>query len=163
MTKRPGTFQVARCKDAVYVRVDGLGTMTNGPTFQGFVDAMRKEGYRSFVVDLSGCRGVDSTFMGILLGATSDCAGGLVVLNAGPHCRKQLASVGLDRLLRFEEHDLDLPRGVQLTELQDAPASSSARLKVIMHAHKELVRFDKRNEAKFGPLLREIVERLGDG
>src|SRR5688572_4837700 len=94
-----GTFRVARSGGTVYVRVSGLGNMNNSVTLKAFADQMLSEGYRNFVVDLADCRGVDSTFMGILLEFRS----GLVVVNANAHCRRQMESIGLHRVLRIPE------------------------------------------------------------
>ncbi len=155
-----GTFEVARASDTVYVRVSGLGTMNNSMTLQGFLDEMLKLDFRRFVIDLDACRGVDSTFMGILAGLAAESGGGLLLLNCSPHCLKQIKSVGLHRLLSLENGPAGLPAGVILHELPKATANPVERLKLIMRAHKELIRFDKKNEEVFGAFLRSIVKDL---
>lgn len=156
-----GSFRVARSGDTVYVCVSGLGTMTNSMTLSGFANAMTQEGYGRFVIDLERCRGVDSTFMGVLVGL-NERAGGVVIVNAGPHCLKQLASVGLDRILKIDARPQALPDGVALTKLPEAAESPMERLRLIAKAHKELIRVDRRNEAKFGAFLQGIVRELGE-
>jgi anti-anti-sigma regulatory factor len=161
-----GVFRIARSGDAVYVRVVGLATMQNSTTFKEFADRMQADGYRRFVVDLAECRGVDSTFMGLLLGLA--CGGGerrdaLVIVNANAHCRKQLESIGLHRLLKIQAEPADLPKDLALHELPEAEASPVQRLKLIMKAHQDLIAIDKKNEEKFGAFLRDIAKNLGRG
>lgn len=161
--KPTGGFRVARSKDTVYVQVIGLGTMNNSSTFKGFADQMTRKGYRHLVCDLGPCRGVDSTFMGLLAGLRGDLDG-LVIINAGAHCRQQLGSVGLDCILQIEERPQALPAGVVLHELPSREtAGAIERLKMIMRAHEALVRVDRRNEEKFGAFLRNIASGLGEG
>jgi hypothetical protein len=170
-----GVFKIARQGDAVYVRVVGLATMTNSVTFKEFADRMQKEqGFRRFIVDLAECRGVDSTFMGLLLGLahpsrdSGPSAGkgagpdALTVVNAGAHCRKQMESIGLHRLLKILPDPAEIPRGLELHELPEAETSPVARLKLIMKAHQDLIAIDKKNEEKFGAFLRDIQKNLGD-
>ena len=154
-------FQVARSEETVYVRVVGLGTMNNATTFQGFSDAMDRKGYRHLIVDLEDCPGVDSTFMGMLLGL-SGRDGQLVIVNTSKHCRNQMASVGLDHVLTFSDEPHELPRGVRMAEWPPGAQHSGDRVKLIMRAHKELIRIDRRNEAKFGAFLRAMTQQLGE-
>jgi len=99
----------------VYVRVMGLGNMSNAPVLKVFSEKMIEEGFRRYIIDLESCRGIDSTFMGTLLDiATSAREGdrptkkptdsdpgelGVLLVNVDDHCRKQLSSVGLDAFL----------------------------------------------------------------
>ena len=162
--KQPtGVFRIARSRDAIYVRVVGLGSMSNSATFKDFVDRMQVEGYRRFVVDLAECRGVDSTFMGILLGLShcEEGGGGLVVVNANAHCRRQMESIGLHRILKIQAQPADVPKDLELHELPEAEASPLQRLKLIMKAHQDLIALDKKNEEKFGAFLKDIAKNLG--
>jgi anti-anti-sigma regulatory factor len=158
-----GTFKIARSGDAVYARVCGLGNMANSATFKEFIDRMQLEGYRRFVVDLAECRGVDSTFMGILLGVTH--GGGrdaLVVVNANAHCRRQMESIGLHRVLRIESDPAAFPKDLALHELPEAEKSAIERLKLIRKAHEDLLAIDKKNEERFGAFLRDVAKNLGE-
>lgn len=156
-----GGFKVARSSDTIYVQVEGLGTMNNSVTLEGFARRMAKRGYRKLVIDLGPCRGIDSTFMGLML-SLSSLLTELVIVNMNPHCLKQLRSVGLDCLLRIDEEPCHLPRGVVLADLASQAPTQSVRLKLIKRAHQELIRADARNERKFGAFLRDIVKHLGD-
>jgi anti-sigma B factor antagonist len=157
-------FFVARSKSGIYIRVHGLGNMYNAPTFNAFAEKMMADGYSRFVIDLGPCRGVDSTFMGTLLGMSSrakeaDGDGGLVLINVGDRCRNQLSSIGLDAFLTFRETPAKLP-DVELRRLGGKEVSQKERLQLILRAHRDLVAVDKRNESKFGPFLRSILKDI---
>ncbi|HZV02639.1 MAG TPA: STAS domain-containing protein [Planctomycetota bacterium] len=171
-------FEVARAGDVVYVRVHGLGNMSNAPVLKAFSDKMIEEGYRRFIVDLENCRGIDSTFMGTLLDtATSAREGdkptkrslkdsdpgdpGVLLVNVDDHCKKQLTSVGLDAFLPVAPDRASLPKGVELRVLEIKDVSAQERLKLILKAHQELVAIDQRNEAKFGAFLKDLLADLG--
>ncbi|GIW71738.1 MAG: hypothetical protein KatS3mg102_1280 [Planctomycetota bacterium] len=163
MRKPQGVVQVARAADTVYIRIVGLGTMHNAPTFRAFVERMRQEGFRRFVLDLVECTGVDSTFMGVMLGVHQASAepDALVVLNASGHCLSQMRAVGLDRVLTFGREPAALPEGIELHALPEVEAGLAERMRLMQKAHHNLVALDRRNEAKFGAFLAELDRQLG--
>lgn len=157
-------FYVARSSEGVYIRVHGFGNLQNTPIFKAFVEKMIEEGFPRIVVDLGPCRGVDSTFMGTLLGlhkiATDQEAGaGVVLINTPSHCHKQLSSIGLDSFLSFVDSPQE-PPNIEIRRLEATQVSASEQLQIIIKAHKDLIAADERNEAKFGPFLRSILKDI---
>src|SRR5262245_53366010 len=73
--KRPAPFLVARSRSAIYVRVQGLGSMHTASTLEAFAEAQVREGARQLVLDLRDCTGVDSTFMGLVLTISNQLRG----------------------------------------------------------------------------------------
>jgi anti-sigma B factor antagonist len=167
MVRDQNYFEVARSRFGVYIKVHGFGNLTNAPIFNAFADKMVDEDWTRFVVDLETCRGVDSTFMGMLLGVQAkardrsgdDSDTGLLLVNVSDHCRKQLSSIGLDAFLSFRDVPTTLPR-VELRRLEAPEVSPNERLSLILKAHQDLVAFDRRNASKFGPFLRSILRDL---
>lgn len=155
-----GMFLVARARDTAYVRVVGLGTAVTCATFVGFAEAMAKQGYRRLVCDLAECRGIDSTFMGTLARLRGDIAD-VVLVNTSSHCLQQLRSVGIDHLLHVEETPQEIPKGVTLLPLSCAEATPRDRAKLILRAHQELIRLDRKNEQLFGAFVRGLEREVG--
>ncbi len=62
---------VARGRDLVVIRVVGRGNMLNAPALQEFSDEQRKAGFVHFLFDFERCIGLDSTFMGVMVGMYS--------------------------------------------------------------------------------------------
>ena len=159
------SFEVAKSEDAIYVRVHGLGSMTTAPTMEAFVEKQVEDGARQLVVDLGKCSGVDSTFMGTLLGISNRLrdlgpGAGVALINVDQHARKQLSSVGLDAFLTLVDGETELPRRLKLVELPTRTVSDRERLKLMLRAHKDLVAADERNRAKFGAFLEAIVSEF---
>lgn len=167
MSAKRAPFQIAVSGKAVYVRIHGLGSMHTAPTIEGFAKRVIKGGARQFVFDLANCTGVDSTFMGMLLGLSKRVtkpddgkARGCVLINVNDHANKQLSSVGVDAFVSIKEGDTELPKGLKLTELDVVEASDQERMKLMVRAHKDLIAANEKNRAKFGPFLKAIVAEL---
>ncbi|MCZ7647000.1 MAG: STAS domain-containing protein [Planctomycetota bacterium] len=64
----PNRLSVARGAGMVIIRVTGSGNMMTAPALQEFADEQRLAGFRRFLFDLCECRGMDSTFMGCIVG-----------------------------------------------------------------------------------------------
>jgi hypothetical protein len=65
---------VARGSDLVVIRVVGKGNMVNAPALADFADEQRKAGFSRFVFDMERCLGLDSTFMGVMVGMHASVA-----------------------------------------------------------------------------------------
>ena len=154
-----GRYLVATSSEAVYLRVVGLGTMRNCVAFKRFADEVRAGGCDKFVIDLAQCQGFDSTFMGVLLGLVF-AKTTVVVINVSPQHRELLRGVGLHRLLRLCDSTVETPE-FHLKELEIAPASAASRARVMLSAHENLAKVDRRNEEKFGTFIRALREDLG--
>ncbi|MBI3828071.1 MAG: STAS domain-containing protein [Planctomycetes bacterium] len=59
---------VARGAGMVVVRVIGMGNMATAPALNEFLEREREDGFRRFLFDMAQCRGLDSTFMGCMVG-----------------------------------------------------------------------------------------------
>lgn len=59
---------VARGSDLVVIRVIGKGNMLTAPALADFADEQRRRGFTRFLFDMERCEGLDSTFMGVMVG-----------------------------------------------------------------------------------------------
>ena len=155
-------IRVARTTNAVFVGVVGQGNMNNSGTFRAFADRMVSAGYRNFVVDLAECRGMDSTFLGILFSITQVPSGSdptdLIVVNPGPANVKLLEGVGLAEVVKVKREPTKIP-SLSYEILEDNP-DPARRLQTIREAHENLLRLDRKNEEQFGPFLRALTQEL---
>jgi hypothetical protein len=138
---------------------------------------MVREGFVRFVIDLEGCRGLDSTFMGTLLDVSTTARegakankppkreqqekahsdAGVLLVNVDRHCERQLQSVGLDTFVPIRGGETSLPSGIELRSLEIKDVSVGERLRIILKAHQELIAVDSRNRAKFGPFIEGLL------
>src|SRR5271156_4504003 len=96
---------VARSGDLGFVKVVGRGSFQNSGCLKAFYLQLLKEGVTRFVIDLSACTYLDSTFLGILLGLglklRESGKGLLNILNASSRNLEILRNLGLDRLIQL--------------------------------------------------------------
>ena len=160
--KSKNVIRVARTKDAVFVGVVGLGNMNNSITFRAFADRMVSTGYRRFVVDLADCRGMDSTFLGILFSLTQTPPGTdraeVIVVNPSPTTLKLLEEVGLNAVLKVKREATSVPS--LSFEVLEESTDPDRRLQTIREAHENLLRLDRKNEEQFGPFLKALSKEL---
>jgi len=161
----------------VYVRVVGRGTFQNGPPLRRFALEMIKRGYQQFIIDLGQCRGMDSTFLGLLAGIglclhQNGRNGKVRIIQMNDRNRELLQTLGLDRLFDMNPGDdrraeqpvppeaefhslpeagtVDLPR-----ELEKYEAAG-----LMLEAHDNLIQVDQRNADQFQDLIRCLREKI---
>jgi anti-sigma B factor antagonist len=119
------------------------------------------------VVDLAGCTGMDSTFMGTLAGLAARLSsmdgGGLQIAEPGERNRRSLEDLGLDFLM-----EIDPPSAAwrgKVSEIRDLlrahqPSESHGhrqRGRHVLEAHENLTRVNVRNARAFA----DVVTLLG--
>lgn len=151
---------------AIWLRVIGRGTFQTSPGLKRYCKEMIDRGQRKFIIDLSECELMDSTFMGAITGialSLRDKAGNcsLEVVRANDRNASLLHNLGLDQLFTVRKigdpNTPQLPEPSppmqQLTQPASGPDSSE-----ILDAHKALVQADQANAARFQDVL-ELLEK----
>lgn len=152
---------MARTEDTVILRPVGLGNMKVAMGMMDFITEMLKAGFRQFVFDLTDCKGLDSTFMGAMVGlaaASTEHGGGTTVVNAGTANTELLQIVGADKFVRLKgDYKME---DIETERLEAASPSPERRLELVKKAHENLVDIDRRNAARFGAFLRQLSSEL---
>jgi anti-sigma B factor antagonist len=159
---------VATHKTVALIDVKGRGSFKNGPALKQFAVSAMGEGCRDFVIDMAGCRGMDSTFMGVLAGVAlrlrREGDGRVVMINLSAANKNLLQTLGLDRVLSIHEAGVsdaglrqDLAVLTEVNVLDTAAVDEKFTLETMLTAHKDLVRTDAANFPKF----QNVIEYLG--
>jgi len=152
---------VARTEDTVILRPVGLGNMKVAMGLMDFSNEMIRTGFASFVFDLSCCKGLDSTFMGAMVGlaaASEEHGGTTSVVNASTSNVELLQIVGADKFLRLRgEYRME---NIETESLDVSSPSPERRLELVKKAHENLVDIDRRNAERFGAFLRQLSREL---
>jgi anti-sigma B factor antagonist len=147
----------------ILFRVQGLGNMHNAIPLADFADSAMKTGARRFAFDLSGCEGMDSTFMGTLVGIAlsvrETTEGWVCLLNTSPANRELLEIVGADKFFLFDA-SLAVNKELGMTPLPNVEMSAEGRLRLVRKAHENLAEINKYNEKQFGSILRSMSAEL---
>lgn len=160
---RSDRIEVARSQDVVLVRVHGLARLANAMIFEEFCADMIERKFRYFIIDLADCRGMDSTFMGILVGLAQTTFENkethVCLINASDYCKTLLRTLGLERIVRIVNVPIRLPR-VAGFALEDVPCSDEERLAIVQRAHENLVKLDERNARELGSFLAVLKDEI---
>lgn len=155
-------YEVARDGGTVIVRALGLSNMKNAPMIDAFLGEITRQQITMVCVDLSSCTGMDSTFMGLLVGRSQQFAAKntrLVIVNPTASASRLLNMLGLDQVIPVIacEQKTDL-RFVSL-ETGDAVAPRE-RLALIKRAHEDLASLSDANQGKFAAFLTALERDL---
>ena len=139
------------------LQVRGRPGYENCASARNFFIERRSAGCREFIVDLKECRGVDSTFLGILAGlanALSAEGGSLVLARPGEGLLMNIRNLGLDRLLKIAA-DPGF-EAAQAAPLPGGGADEFQQAKMILEAHENLARANPSG----APVFLDVVEFL---
>ncbi|MBI5394210.1 MAG: STAS domain-containing protein [Verrucomicrobia bacterium] len=188
MENTHNNISVGVTNNLVFIKVEGKGTFQISQPLRQLSLEMIGRGYREFVVDLSDCSSMDSTFLGVLAGmclrlqnltaanskpATPPGAGATKVhlANLNARCLEVLRALGIDRLfcldvceLRIGGQAASLPTQAALQPLQPPPAAAAAsrerQAEVMLEAHRTLMEIEPQNVPKFKDVVRFISEDI---
>jgi anti-anti-sigma factor len=149
------SYLVARAGRTVFVRSVGLANMKNAPMLDAFLREALGQGVVHVCVDLSACSGMDSTFMGLLVGFSQELTqtkGRLVVVNPTIQNGKLLDMLGVSAVLPVIAQVQ--PADLEFVVIPVNPAiSPGQRLEIVKRAHQNLVGLSEANAAKFSSFL----------
>lgn len=129
--------------------------MKNAPMLDSFLREAIGQGARQVCVDLSACSGMDSTFMGLLVGFSQELVkvqGQLLVVNPTTQNLKLLDMLGVSDVLPVIEQ-VD-PAQLEFVVIPANPTVSPVeRMEIVRRAHQHLVSLNATNESKFAAFL----------
>lgn len=152
------SFLVSAYSDPVVVRINGKANYLNCNAFREFIEKMVDDGKAHFVLDFENCKGMDSTFLGILAGTALELRkqtppGVLLICNLGERNHELVCNLGLQNILTIGE---DLPGSIDeadkegFSELKNIEVSNA---KSVLKAHENLVKANAENAAKFQDVI----------
>lgn len=152
------------------IACSGKGNFLNSPALRAVCDEGIAAGAMLIVIDLHGCTGMDSTFMGTLAGVgrrLSLLGGQLQIADPKEKCRNQLESLGLNGLLEIEP-PVAIWRGkmeacrLQLVAVdEDGVAMTGVdRAQHVLNAHVALSDISESNAEKFKGVLEILSEEV---
>ncbi len=157
------------------IKLIGKANCTSTPEFQTLFTELWKQGCRHFVLDLSECAFMDSTFLGILAWAglkvnpsPPDKDERVVELyNPTANIADLIESLGVLHLFQVTQGQASLPAGGATREITPAqPTSeackrtSEACKRTSLAAHQLLIQINPANAAKFKDVVAFLAEDL---
>ena len=153
-----------------WIRCEGKGSFLNSPAMKCFGDQRISAGERCLVVDLGGCPGMDSTFMGTLAGMAARLSaqdgGVLQVADTSSRNRRSLEDLGLDFLLEIDppaavwRGALDLVRERLKPPERGGPVNPIQRAVHVLEAHQVLAETNDKNSKTFSNVVALLEEEV---
>jgi len=155
-------------KDFACVKIAGRANFTFSPDFKTLLTELNQKGYNHFVVDLSECVLMDSTFLGVLagFGMMTNPGGGtpghceIELANPSPRVAELLENLGVLHLFKVITGPLQLPADVQTEVPTSINPTHEQITRTSLEAHQTLMAAHPDNVARFKDVAQFLAEDL---
>lgn len=161
-------LQVCVREEAVWVKISGRANFTVSVDFKSLVNGLRAQGRRRFVLDLTDCLLMDSTFLGVLARISLDMAEAetpdgprsIELLNPSERVADMLENLGV--LSLFGILRCSPEAGVKLEEVAVGAVkiSKTENSRNCLEAHRTLMEVCAENVARFKDVTKFLEEDL---
>jgi len=149
------------------IRIIGRANFTSSVDFKALVDELRQKGCNCFVLDLSECVLMDSTFLGVLAGLGlklgsgngGQARHGVELFNPSPRITELLETLGVLHLFRLTQGTFAAPAATQPVEHMPASPSKAEVTRTCLEAHQTLIDLSPANAARF----KDVTQFLAEG
>jgi anti-sigma B factor antagonist len=157
-----------------WIKISGRASFNSSVDFKSLVNGLSQRGFSRFVLDLTDCPLMDSTFLGVLAGLglkfgsarNGDPHASIELLNPKPRIQDLLENLGVSHL--FKVINGQEPAAGKMTPVD--PGSTKPDRKEIsrtcLEAHQTLMNINPANIAKFkdvAQFLAEDLKKMDDG
>ncbi|HZF01647.1 MAG TPA: STAS domain-containing protein [Methylomirabilota bacterium] len=154
-------------KNFACVKIAGRANFTFSPDFKTLLTELIQKGYNHFVVDLSECVLMDSTFLGVLagfgmknnpVGLAEHCE--IELANPSPRVAELLENLGVIQLFKVTNGPLQLPEDVQASVPNSINPTHEEITRTSLEAHRILMAAHPDNIVRFKDVAQFLAEDL---
>jgi anti-anti-sigma regulatory factor len=149
------------------VKITGRANFCSSPDFKTLLAELVQKGYTHFIIELSECVLMDSTFLGILaqfgLKLNSDGAAGkpgIELMNPNSRVTELLENLGVLHLFKTASGALELPDDVRTCTPESIHPTHEQIARTSLEAHQTLMAMNPENVARFKDVTRFLAEDL---
>lgn len=155
-------------KQFACVKLVGRANFNSSLDFRTLVTELQAKGLSCFVIDLSECSLMDSTFLGVLagFGLKMRQPGGdtetarVTLLNPNARVTELLDNLGMSELFRITQGTLTPPEVVTACPTNTGQASREDLTRACLEAHETLMAINPENVARFKDVAKFLAEDL---
>jgi len=167
MSTPTAKLSVLVCKDFTCVKIAGRANFMSSPDFKTLLTELNQKGYSRFIIDLSECVLMDSTFLGVLAGfglvmnpgGKSDTCD-IELLNPSPRVRELLENLGVLSLFKLTTLAPQLPDDAKVSAPDPVNLTQEQITRTCLEAHKTLMAVNPDNVARFKDVTQFLAEDL---
>lgn len=150
------------------VQIAGRANFTSSVDFKNLLDQLLQRGYTCFVLDLTDCVLMDSTFLGVLAGfglrlnspQTDHITRVIQLFNPNSRISELLENLGVLHLFKVTEGSVQTPDGAAPKDVKSANASREEVTRTCLEAHKTLMDINPDNVQRFKDVTAFLAEDL---
>ncbi len=154
--------------ESVCIKIAGRAGLHSSIEFKDVVNLLRKKGHARFVLDLSECVLMDSTFLGVLarMGinaaqtAADQSATSIELLNPNQRVRELIDTLGVTEYFTFLQGRYDGLQHLEPLEQKVAPADPKELARTSLEAHNALMKLNPNNVPKFKDVAKFLADEL---
>jgi anti-anti-sigma regulatory factor len=154
-------------KNFACVKIAGRANFLFSLDFKTLLNELAEKGYRHFIIDLSECMLMDSTFLGVLAGfglnLNPKCKPderGIELLNANARIAELLENLGTLHLFKIISGALQLPDDVKACTPEPIHPTHEQITRTSLEAHQTLMAVNPENVARFKDVTQFLAEDL---
>jgi anti-sigma B factor antagonist len=149
------------------IRIIGRANFASSVDFKALVDELRQKGCDCFVLDLSECVLMDSTFLGVLAGLGlklttgngEPIRHGVELFNPCPRITDLLETLGVLHLFKITQSAINPTAATQTLEHTPTNPSKAEVTRTCLEAHQTLMDISPANAARF----KDVAQFLAEG
>jgi len=154
-------------KKIACIRIAGRANFACSPDFKTLLSELAGKDYKHFVIDLTECVLMDSTFLGVLAGfgmklnpKGAPAERGIELLNATTRVAELLENLGAAHLFRMKTGTPELPDDVQTCQPESINPTHEQITRTSLEAHQTLMAMNPENVARFKDVAQFLAEDL---
>jgi anti-sigma B factor antagonist len=167
MSTPSAKLSVLVCKDFACVKIAGRANFTFSPDFKTLLAGLIRKGYSRFILDLSECVLMDSTFLGVLagFGLTTNPGGtpdkcDIELLNPSTRISELLENLGVLSLFKLTTIAPQLPADAKVSAPDPVNPTHEQITRTCLEAHQTLMAVNPENAARFKDVTQFLAEDL---
>lgn len=149
------------------MKIAGRANFSSSPDFKKLIEQLTQKGYAHFIVDLSECVLMDSTFLGVLAQAglklnssNGDSHPGIELSNPNTRVTELLENLGALHLFKTVSGELALPDDVKICKPESIHPTHEQITRTSLEAHQTLMAVNPENVARFKDVTQFLAEDL---
>lgn len=154
-------------KNFACVKIAGRANFASSPDFKTLLSELAHKGFGHFIIDLSECVLMDSTFLGVLAGfgikfspSGASAERGIELHNATARVTELLENLGAVHLFKLTSGDLKLPGETKVCTPESINPSHEQITRTSLEAHQTLMAMNPENVARFKDVAQFLAEDL---
>ncbi len=163
----PANLSVLVGKNFVCIKIAGRANFASSPDFKTLLNELAQKGYGHFILDLSECVLMDSTFLGVLAGFGiklnpngAPAERGIELHNATARVSELLENLGAEHLFKATSGELQLPADMKACSPEPVNPTHEQITRTSLEAHQALMAINPENVARFKDVTQFLAEDL---